>query len=85
VDARDAHRPGLGVEPRREAAQGVHPSADPALRLEDQWIVALSSKLEGGNQAGHAGADDDHSLSLALATLEAVAGDREYLLGDGNV
>ena len=64
VDARDAHGAGLGVQARREVAQRVDPPADAMLRLQHEHVVALPAQFEGRDQAGDAGADDDHALAL---------------------
>ncbi len=46
VDARDAHRAGLGVQARSEVADGVDAAADTVLCLEDERLVALPPELE---------------------------------------
>ena len=63
VDAWDPHRPGLCVQPRRELPERVDPSADAVLGLEDQRLVARPCQLVARDEAGHAGADDDHLLA----------------------
>ena len=63
VDARDAHRARLGVQPGREVADRLDAAADAVLRLEDQRLVALPLELERGDQTGDAAADDDHPLA----------------------
>jgi hypothetical protein len=85
VDTRDAHRAGFGIQARREGAQGVDTTADTVLRLEDDRVVALPGELEGGNQAGHPCADDDHPLAASLGRLQTMAGDREDFRGHWHV
>ena len=72
VDARDAHRAGLGVQARRELAERVDAAADAVLGLQDQRVVARPRELVAGDEAGHAGADDDHPLAGLVAALEPV-------------
>ena len=74
MDARDAHRAGLGVEARREVAQRVDAAADAVLRLQHERLVALAAQLEGGHQPGDAAADDDHALALAGLVDQALLG-----------
>ena len=82
VDARDPHRAGLGVQPGRERAERVHAATDPVLGLEDDRIVALAGQLEGGDEAGHPGADDDDPLGRSRPRLEALGRRRERLRSD---
>ena len=65
-----AYRPGANV------AQRVDAAADPVLRLEHDRLVALPAQLIRGDEAGHAGADDDDPLALARSTLQPLFGDR---------
>ena len=76
VRARDAHGPGLGVQPVREGlAHRVHAAADPLLRLQHDGIVLRAQELGRRGQAGHARADDDDPLALARHVRQAVGDD----------
>jgi hypothetical protein len=84
VNPRDPHRPGLGVQARRELAERVDPPADAVLGLEDQRVVPRAGELVAGDEAGHPGADDDDPLAgLLRTTFEAVHALRVPLARDG--
>jgi hypothetical protein len=70
VDARDAHRAELRVEPRREAAAGVHASPDAVLGLEQDHVVPRPLQLVRGHEPGDAPADHHHLLAVAGPRLQ---------------
>ena len=73
MDAGDADRPGLGVQPVVERrADRQHPAAGTFARLEDDDLASRLSKEIGRAQSGEAGADDD----------DRVAGVRRARLGE---
>jgi len=64
MNAGDADRPGLGVQPVVERrADGQDPAAGTVARLEDDHRASRPSKEIGCAQAGEAGADDDHRVA----------------------
>ncbi len=82
VHARDAHRAGLGVQPRREVADRLDAAADAMLCLEDERLVALPLELEGGDQAGDAAAQDEHPLARLRSRLETLGRGGDDLIAD---
>ena len=82
VRARDAHRAGLGIEPRRKLAQRVDAATDAVLRLQHDRLVALPAQLVSGHQAGHSAADDQYPLAFAGALPDALLGDVDELLAE---
>src|SRR5204863_7549525 len=82
VDAWDAHRSRFRVEARCEVAEGVDAPADLVLCLEDDRLVALTGKLERGDEAGDSASDDDDALGQLRPSLQALGRDAQGGVGE---